>query len=119
MLSDFLPFALHNTLLGDEHMHFLHTSGAWDVEVMSILWSTHTVVFVCSLIHYPATAPIVRGMLFFSTQHETINFRETRSDIYIYLLPTLEKFILIIICQSLRNLTLASLCSATYTYQER
>lgn len=67
MLSDFLLSALYNILLGDEYMHLLRTSGASDVEVMSILWSTDTVVFVCSLIHYPATAQIVRGMLFFST----------------------------------------------------
>jgi len=67
MLSDFLPFALCDTLLGDEHMHLLCTSGAWDAQVMSILWSSHTVVFVCSLIHYPATAQTARGMLFFST----------------------------------------------------
>ena len=70
MLSDFLPFALYNTLLGDEHMHLLCTSGAWDVEVMSILWSTHTMVFVCSLIHYPATAQIVKRHVIF--QHSNM-----------------------------------------------
>lgn len=67
MLSDFLPFALSNSFPGDEHMHLLCTHGARDVEVMSILWSTHSVVFMCSLIHYPATAQAARGMLFFST----------------------------------------------------
>lgn len=67
MLSDFLLSALYNILLGDEYMHLLRTSGAWNVEVMSILWSTHAAIFVCSLIHYPATAQIARSMLFFST----------------------------------------------------
>lgn len=54
MLSDFPPFALSNRLPGDERMHLLGTGAARDVEVMSILWSTHPVVFVGSLTHYPA-----------------------------------------------------------------
>lgn len=115
MLSDFLPFALSNRLSGDEHMHLLCTGGAQDVEVMSILWSTHSVVFVCSLTHYPATVQTVRGMLFFSPAIWNNKHQGKPDQTFTFIFcQALEKFILIIICQSLRSLTLASFCSAQF-----
>lgn len=113
MLSDFLPFALCNRLSGDEHMHLLCPGGAGDVEVMSILWSTRSVVFVCSPTHYPATLQTVRGTLFFSPAIWNNKHQGKPDQTFTFIFcQALEKFILIIICQSPRSLTLASFCWA-------
>lgn len=45
-------------------MHPVNPFGAWDIEVMSILRSTHVVLLMCTVIHGPATSHIIRGLLF-------------------------------------------------------
>lgn len=119
MLSDFLPFALSNTLSGDEHMHLPCTGGARDVEVLSISWSTRSVALVCSLTHYPATVQTVRGMFFFSSAIWNNKHQGKLDQTFTFIFcQALEKFILIIICQSLRSLTLGSFCSAHFVLTE-
>lgn len=70
--------------------------------------------------HYPATAPTARGTLFLSTATWDNKHQGKPDQTFTFIFcQASEKFTLIIICQNLRSLTLASSRSGVRTYRAR